>query len=189
MIVRVPGSSANLGPGFDALGMALGLEVEMGVGEGLLASTPPDGARALGDGHPGLIAFREAGGVGSLWERSSLPMGRGLGFSGAVRVGGALLAEAQRADGDIDRVADRRNEVMALVARLEGHPDNVAASLYGGVVATAAERVVQIPLAEFDKATSSQVQSVVSAVCGTLWGNGSYATGKTDMQIEVLRLS
>lgn len=49
--------------------------------------------------------------------------------------------------------------------------------------------VVQIPLAEFDKATSSQVQSVVSAVCGTLWGNGSYTTGKTDMHIEVLRLS
>ena len=147
MIVRVPGSSANLGPGFDALGMALGLEVEMGVGEGPLASTPPDGARALGNGHPGLIAFREAGGVGSLWERSSLPMGRGLGFSGAVRVGGALLAEAQRADGDIDRVASRRDEVMALVARLEGHPDNVAASLYGGVVATAAQRVVQVPLA------------------------------------------
>lgn len=49
--------------------------------------------------------------------------------------------------------------------------------------------VVQIPLAEFDKAAPKHVQSVVAAVCGTLWGNGSYATGKTDTHVEVLRLS
>ncbi len=147
MIVRVPGSSANLGPGFDALGMAISLDVELGVVAGPVASEVPDDAAVLPDEHPGCIAFRRAGGQGGLWGRSSLPIGRGLGFSGAVRVGGALLAEVQRAEGDLDRVADRRGAVMELVSELEGHPDNVAASLYGGVVATAAGRVVQVPLA------------------------------------------
>ncbi len=143
MIVRVPGSSANLGPGFDALGMAVSLEVEMGVLDG----APPDGAVAISPEHPGTIAFHRAGGSGSLWERSSLPVGRGLGFSGAVRVGGALLALAQQTDNDLDQVVARRGEVLALTSELEGHADNVAASLYGGVVATAAGRVVQVPLA------------------------------------------
>lgn len=143
MIVRVPGSSANLGPGFDALGLAVSLEVEMGVVDG----TAPDGAVIISAEHPGTVAFRRAGGVGQLWERSSLPVGRGLGFSGAVRVGGALLAESQRYGNDPDAVAERRPAVLALTAELEGHADNVAASLYGGVVATAAGRVVQLPLA------------------------------------------
>lgn len=143
MIVRVPGSSANLGPGFDVLGLAVSLGVEMGVVEGDF----PDHARPLDDHHPGTIAFRRAGGEGALWERSSLPVGRGLGFSGAVRVGGAMLAEAQRAGRDTERVMARRDAVFALAAELEGHPDNVAASVFGGVVATAAGRVVHVPLA------------------------------------------
>ena len=143
MIVRVPGSSANLGPGFDALGMAVSLEVEMG----LLDGAPPEGAVAISPEHPGSVAFRRAGGTGALWERSSLPVGRGLGFSGAVRVGGALLALAQQTEDDVDQVVDRRDEVLALTAELEGHADNVAASLCGGIVATAAGRVVQVPLA------------------------------------------
>lgn len=143
MIVRVPGSSANLGPGFDALGLAVSLDVEMGVVDGDV----PDGAVAISARHPGTIAFHRAGGVGDLWERSSLPVGRGLGFSGAVRVGGALLAESQKCNGDVDAVLASRPSVLALTTELEGHADNVAASLYGGVVATAAGRVVQLPLA------------------------------------------
>jgi homoserine kinase len=62
-----------------------------------------------------------------------------------VRVAGAVLAVAT-AD-DPDRWLERRDEVQALVARLEGHPDNVAASLYGGVVVAAAGRVVRLPVA------------------------------------------
>lgn len=49
--------------------------------------------------------------------------------------------------------------------------------------------VVQIPLAEFDRATPAQLQSVAAAVCGTLWGKGSYITGRTSLHIEVLRLT
>ncbi|MEX0847616.1 MAG: hypothetical protein WD023_07540 [Ilumatobacteraceae bacterium] len=141
MIARVPASSANLGPGFDALGMALSLHAEMGVlSEG---GDVPDGARAVDRHHPGAVAFAELGGSGALWERCSIPVGRGLGFSGAVRVAGGVLAVAQRRN-TLD--AAGRAEVMEVVARLEGHPDNVAASLYGGVVVAAGGRVVPVRL-------------------------------------------
>ena len=143
MIVRVPASSANLGPGFDTLGMALSLTAEFGV---IGDDGVPDGARAADEHHPASVAFRLAGGSGSLWERGSLPAGRGLGFSGAMRVGGAVLARAL-AGGRTEVDDDLRTEVLPLVSELEGHADNVAASLYGGVVATGAGQVVRVPLA------------------------------------------
>ena len=142
MIVRVPASSANLGPGFDTLGMALSLFAEVGTGGG---GAVPDGARAIDEHHPASIAFALGGGVGALWERTSIPSGRGLGFSGAVRVGGAVLAHAQRTGATVvDDVV--RTAVLALVSGLEGHADNVAASLYGGIVATGGGIVVRVPL-------------------------------------------
>jgi homoserine kinase len=140
MTVRVPASSANLGPGFDALGLALTLYAELGV---VGVDPEPSGARRIDLHHPGCVAFARSGGVGELWELCPIPSGRGLGFSGAVRVGGAVLAQAQRHGA---AWADRRDEVLAITAELEGHADNVAASLFGGVVATAGGRVVQVPL-------------------------------------------
>jgi homoserine kinase len=106
----------------------------------------PDGARRCDVHHPASIAFARSGGIGEVWERCSIPAGRGLGFSGAVRVGGAVLALAQR-DGLTALDDDHRAEALAVVAELEGHADNVAASLYGGVVATADGQVVRVPLA------------------------------------------
>lgn len=155
MIARVPASSANLGPGFDALGMALSLHAEMGLHRG---GELAEGARAVDRHHPGAVAFAELGGTGELWERCSIPAGRGLGFSGAVRVAGGVLAVAQRR-GVLD--ADGRAEVMEAVARLEGHPDNVAASLYGGVVVAAGGRVVPVRLG-FDPAIVVWVPSFVT---------------------------
>jgi homoserine kinase len=147
MIVRVPGSSANLGPGFDALALALDLYVEAGAGD------PPHRCQPCDIHHPGARAFSDAGGTGPVWMRTSIPMGRGLGFSGAARVAGACLAVAQRAGaltaGPVP--SDDRAEVLERVARLEGHADNAAASLYGGLVATAAGRVVPVALG-FDPA-------------------------------------
>jgi homoserine kinase len=146
VIVRVPGSSANMGPGFDTLGMALSVYAEIGSFDPSAPDQVPDGARAIDEHHPATIAHRAAGGEGALWERCSIPVGRGLGFSGAVRVGGALLARAQRhGSGDALTDADRY-DVLSIVAGLEGHADNVAASLFGGVVATADDRVVNVPL-------------------------------------------
>lgn len=145
MIARVPGSSANLGPGFDTLALAVTLYVEIGTMPGSGSGDEPPGARRIDRHHPASIAFARTGGVGDLWERCSIPSGRGLGFSGAVRVGGALLGHAQqRGDAGLDD--DARRAVFSVVSSLEGHGDNAAASLYGGVVATADGRVVRVPL-------------------------------------------
>ena len=144
--VRVPASSANLGPGFDALGMALTLHLEMGIDDG---SALPEFAKIIDDSHPSLAAFRHAGGTGDVWVRSVIPMGRGLGFSGAARVAGVVLGHAQR--NGKDSLVNDRKELLRLSTELEGHPDNVAASLVGGVTASTGGEVVKLPLG-FDPA-------------------------------------
>lgn len=138
--IRVPGSSANLGAGFDVLGMAVGLHAEVGGGD------PPAGGHAADDHHPAAIAFRELGGTGPLWTRTSIPMGRGLGYSGAVRVGGAAAAVVQQHGRDALADSLARRRVLEVAARLERHADNAAASLEGGIVAVAGETVTRIPL-------------------------------------------
>jgi len=138
--VRVPATSANLGAGFDALGMALDLYAEIGLVDGPV----PDGARLIDRHHIADIAFRQLGGRGDLWERSPIPMGRGLGYSGAVRVGGAAVAALQRG-GALTEAA--LAEVFEVTAALERHPDNVAASVYGGVVVAVDGYVVSVPVA------------------------------------------
>lgn len=141
LAVSVPGSSANLGPGFDVLGMAVGLHVRMGVG---------DGGEGLSTNHPAHEAFSSAGGVGDVWFESHLPSGRGLGFSGAAIVAGTILGLAVRdnvsAD-DLNRFIEmNRGEILARSTAIEGHADNVAASLHGGVVAVSDGRVVSVPV-------------------------------------------
>jgi homoserine kinase len=140
VLVRVPASSANLGPAFDALGLALDLHLEVGFVSGETGEPA-----AVDDRHPAQVAFRRLAGHGALWVRSPIPSGRGLGFSGAARVGGLLAALVQR-DG-VAGVAAATAEVLTVASALEGHADNVAASLLGGIVATAGGRAVRIPLA------------------------------------------
>jgi len=140
--VRVPASSANIGPGFDALGMALTLYFELGIIDGDL----PPGAEALTPRHPAVHAFAYAGGSGSLWARSEIPMGRGLGFSGAARVGGVIAALRQKSSA-ANLLSVERENILAISTELEGHPDNVAASLVGGVTASASGKVARLPLA------------------------------------------
>ncbi len=132
--VAAPASSANLGAGFDVFGMAVSLFAEVGIGD------PPLGAQAIDAHHPAHVAHERAGGdaTAPLWLRSDIPMARGLGFSGAVRVAGAGLAVAERS-GDLD---DSRARVLAIAAELEGHGDNVVASVYGGVAAYVGGRAV-----------------------------------------------
>ncbi len=140
--IRVPASSANIGPGFDAIGMALTLYFELGIIDGEL----PPGAEALTLRHPAVHAFAYAGGTGSLWARSEIPMGRGLGFSGAARVGGVIAALRQDSNA-ADLLIVEREKILAISTELEGHPDNVAASLVGGVTASASGKVAKLPLA------------------------------------------
>lgn len=139
-VVRVPASSANLGPGFDALGVALDLYAEVGVVDE--SSDAAALAKRVDEHHPASIAFAAAGGVGALWVRSPIPIGRGLGFSGAMRVGGAAVAVVEQ--GGRAALSERHAELLAISADLEGHADNVAASLYGGVVATDGARAVRV---------------------------------------------
>jgi homoserine kinase len=143
IVARVPASSANIGPGFDALGMALSLYAEVGVLDG--PPVPGAGRAAVDRHHPASVAFAAAGGRGSLWVQSPIPVGRGLGFSGAMRVAGAAAAVAQRAGGRPMSRHDDRAEIFEVAARLEGHGDNAAASVYGGIVVTDGARVVPVP--------------------------------------------
>jgi homoserine kinase len=160
MHVRVPASSANLGPGFDTLGMALGLYAEVGIDDGSTDTRPVD-ARVADDTHPAQVAFRRHGGEGSVWVKSPIPAGRGMGFSGAVRVGGAVAAHVQRHGDSHEALVAALPELLVLTAGLEGHADNVAASLYGGVVATAADRAVRVPMS-FDPAMVMWVPGFVT---------------------------
>lgn len=134
--VRTPASSANLGAGFDVFGMALDLFADVGTGEA------PEGAQPIDQHHPARTAFERLGGTGPMWLNTNIPMGRGLGFSGAVRVGAAALAVVQSGRSIIDGADD----ILLLTTELEGHGDNVAASLYGGVVAFVEGRSVPFVL-------------------------------------------
>ena len=142
--VRVPASSANLGPGFDALGMALTLYLDAGVVDD--ESAVPSSARIVDEHHPTTIAFRFNGGEGRLWVRGAIPMGRGLGFSGAARVAGVVAAHVQQHGPDEAALLEARRHLLHVSTELEGHPDNVAASLVGGVTASAGGEVVRLPL-------------------------------------------
>jgi len=149
MICRVPGSSANIGPGFDSLGVALSVAVEIGVlgTEHAL----PTGAHAADDHHLATIAFRRLGGEGQLWERSAIPMGRGLGYSASVRLAGLLLACGQRGREPEETIVEFGEEALAHAISLEGHADNAGPALLGGVVATTGEHSIRVPLG-FDPA-------------------------------------
>jgi homoserine kinase len=131
-VVRVPASSANLGPAFDALAVALDVTLEVSAG----------GEHPAPETHPAVRAFRASGGVGPITVRVRFPGGRGLGFSGAARVGGLAAVYAQQGR----PFESSRATVLHTAGELEGHFDNVAASLFGGVVAVSGGRAVRIPL-------------------------------------------
>ena len=140
--VRVPATSANLGPAFDCAGLALdwyddmiaqvtdepGVEVDI-AGEG--ADTLPRDAKHL-VARSMLAAFERMGEkpVGlSIVTANTIPHGRGMGSSSAAIVGGIVLARALVVGGEqlLDNEA-----ALQLASELEGHPDNVAATLLGG---------------------------------------------------------
>ncbi len=146
--VRVPATSANLGPGFDALGLALSLydDVDAWVCEsGLSIEISGDGADLAGAGEEHLVvramraAFAVTGsqppGIG-LRCVNRIPHGRGLGSSAAAIVAGILAARALAEPGP--PAADGAGQLpdgalLGLATELEGHPDNVAACLGGGL--------------------------------------------------------
>jgi homoserine kinase len=139
--VRVPATSANLGPGFDALGLALGLYdvVEARITPGgvtIEVTGVGSAASADGDDHLVIRAMRagfsvldgQPPGIG-LRCVNAIPQGYGLGSSAAAIVAGLLAARALAPGGE--RLNDEA--LLRLATRLEGHPDNVAACLAGGL--------------------------------------------------------
>lgn len=140
--VRTPASSANLGPGFDALGLALTLYDELTAEvldvPGLEIEVSGEGARDVSRTSDHLVVTAMTATFDLLGERppglrlsclNTIPHGRGLGSSAAAIVGGIVLARALVDGGD--RLDD--GAAYQLAVDLEGHPDNVAAAMFGGL--------------------------------------------------------
>lgn len=156
--VRVPATSANLGPGFDALGLALGVWDEIHV----RAIAGPSAVRVVGEGADDLpdgeahlvvravraglehVGAPQAGLAMTCYNR--IPHGRGMGSSAAAVVAG--LVAARGLVSEPEALGDAT--VLALATELEGHPDNAAPALLGGATAAWTEpdgpRAVAVPL-------------------------------------------
>ncbi|MGY5764910.1 homoserine kinase [Brachybacterium sp. DNPG3] len=139
--VHVPATSANLGPGFDALGLALDLcddlEVEATTG-GLEISTEGEGAGSVPEDESHLVVRALRRGLDHagapqaglrLHAVNRIPHGRGMGSSAAATVAGLLLARGLLDDAD----ALDDDTVLQLATEFEGHPDNAAPALLGGI--------------------------------------------------------
>ena len=133
-LVRVPASSANLGPGYDVLAAALTLHLELDVeetgqfavkAEGL--DVPLDRSNLCVKAFESLKPAEDV----SFTIRSEIPLARGLGSSAAAIVAGLTAAD------HLHELALSREEMLAKATEIEGHPDNVAAAIYGGFVACA----------------------------------------------------
>ena len=126
-LVRVPATSANLGPGFDVLACALGLHLELEVVETGRFAVVTDLQIARDRRNLAVRAFRALHPVDRLEFRirSNVPLSGGLGTSAAAIVAGLLAA---------DSMYELDADLLAVATRLEGHPDNVAAALLGGFV-------------------------------------------------------
>lgn len=142
VIVKVPCSTANLGPGFDTLGMALSLYswIEMSVAEKTSFQLYGEQMNGLPRDKSNLIykvaqmVFKEAG-VSvpelSVSMYTDIPLARGLGSSATTIVGALVAANALIGEPLTD------DKLFQMATELEGHPDNVGASLFGGIVVSA----------------------------------------------------
>lgn len=142
--VRIPASTANLGPGFDCLGLALDIynTVELSLAVATTVEITGEGQGQLALGPNNLIlqaADRLAEQTGQqvpgwhLRQHNEIPLGRGLGSSSAAIVGG-LVAANELLQGGLDR-----QQLLEIATEIEGHPDNVAPALFGGLTACCVE--------------------------------------------------
>ncbi len=143
--VRVPATTANLGPGFDCLGLALDIHntVELSLAVETRVEITGEGQGQLSLG-PNNLVLQAAGRLAEqtgqqvpgwhLRQHNEIPLARGLGSSSAAIVGG-LVAANELLQAGLDR-----NQLLQIAAHIEGHPDNVAPALYGGLTACCMEQ-------------------------------------------------
>ena len=156
ILIKVPATSANLGPGFDSLGLALDLWNETAVTLAIEFSVrvKGEGADKLATGKNNLI-IRAAQRLAEVAGRSlptfhancanQIPLSSGLGSSSAATLTGLLAGNALLGKPLL------REEILAIATEMEGHPDNVAAALMGGLVVSTMDKdkviARQIPVA------------------------------------------
>ncbi|HEV7950278.1 MAG TPA: homoserine kinase [Glaciihabitans sp.] len=142
VLVKVPATTANLGPGFDTLGLALSLYDELtvtvrpepgvfveviGVGAGVVP-TDESNLVVTAIAHTFAAYNIEMPGL-NLVARNTIPHGRGMGSSGAAIVSGIMAAK-----GLLEGIVEIDSQaLLALATQMEGHPDNVAPALFGGL--------------------------------------------------------
>jgi homoserine kinase len=146
-LVRVPASSANLGPGYDAMAAAVSLHLDLEVEEVGEYSFEPGGLD-VPTGRENLIvrafeSLHSADGI-AFRLRSEIPLARGLGSSAAAIVAGLTAAD------HLFELALSKQELLARANEIEGHPDNVAAAIFGGFVVCGADRDGKPLAARFD---------------------------------------
>ena len=140
--VRVPASSANLGPGFDALGLALTIYLECRFTGSDRVSITVEGrdTESISTGEDNLIwqtalqVARDTGGTLTgveLHINNGIPLGKGLGSSAAALTAGVIIAD------QLMGLGWKPLRILDEAARIEGHPDNVAACVLGSIVASA----------------------------------------------------
>lgn len=140
--VRVPATSANLGPGFDTLGMALSfydeLLVEAVTGSDAKVEVHGEGANEVATDASNLVVksiaytfehFKQTLPGLKVTAHNVIPHGRGMGSSGAAVVSGIMAAKGLL-DGIVEMTED---DLLTIATELEGHPDNVAPALFGGL--------------------------------------------------------
>jgi homoserine kinase len=148
-VVRVPASSANLGPGFDSFAAALSLHLELEVAETGLFALETELSVPRGRENLCVRAFERlhAADDFTFRVRSAIPLAGGLGSSAAAIVAGLLAA---------DHLFELDADLLPLASELEGHPDNVAAALEGGFVVCTDGAVTR-----FDAPTGLEALAVV----------------------------
>lgn len=140
--VRVPATTANLGPGFDTLGLALAfydeLDVEAVAKPGVRVTVEGVGAGEVPTDETNLVAssiqyvfdqLKQPMPGLEMTARNAIPHGRGMGSSGS-----AIVAGVKAAQGLLEGIVElSEDDLLALATALEGHPDNVAPALFGGL--------------------------------------------------------
>jgi homoserine kinase len=146
-LVRVPASSANLGPGYDVMAAAVSLWLELEVQEDGEFSFDGGGADVRADRDNLIVrAFESLAPTDAIAFRmsSEVPLTRGLGSSAAAIVAGLYAAD------HLFELGLSKEEMLARASALEGHSDNVAASIYGGCVICGADSAGHASAARFD---------------------------------------